>query len=124
MFKRCFFNFFNEIKNILNGAFKLIIKASENKINIHTKRFFCPDNFSWEWLQFPFLFQVRNLNSCIKAAVDFVSPERVKYCLQTTDEFRNLSDRHANHEDKLQIKSVIYHAVKDCLSVLKNTPIT
>lgn len=31
-----------------------------------------------------------------------------------------LSDTHANHEDKLQIKNIIYHAVKDSLSVLSN----
>ncbi|XP_054167428.1 lysine-specific demethylase 3B-like [Oppia nitens] len=64
--------------------------------------------------------QVRNLNSCIKVAGDFVSPENVSHCFNLTQEFRQLSDTHTNHEDKLQIKNIIYHAVKDALSVLRN----
>jgi len=35
-------------------------------------------------------------------------------------EFRELSHQHTNHEDKLQIKNIIYHAVKDSLSVLSH----
>jgi len=35
-----------------------------------------------------------------------------------TEEFRELSETHSNHEDKLQIKNIIYHAVKDAISVL------
>ena len=30
----------------------------------------------------------------------------------------DFSDTHTNHEDKLQIKNIIYHAVKDSLSCL------
>ncbi|CAG0894425.1 unnamed protein product [Cyprideis torosa] len=56
--------------------------------------------------------QVRNLHNCIKVAEDFVSPENVSHCLHLTKEFRNLSDSHTNHEDKLQIKNIIYHATK------------
>ncbi|CAG2171013.1 unnamed protein product [Oppiella nova] len=66
--------------------------------------------------------QVRNLNSCVKVAGDFVSPENVSHCFNLTQEFRQLSDTHTNHEDKLQIKNIIYHAVKDALSVLRNHP--
>uniref|UniRef100_T1IIC8 [histone H3]-dimethyl-L-lysine(9) demethylase n=1 Tax=Strigamia maritima TaxID=126957 RepID=T1IIC8_STRMM len=62
--------------------------------------------------------QVRNLHSCIKVAEDFVSPENVSHCFTLTQEFRDLSDTHTNHEDKLQVKNIIYHAVKDALSVL------
>ncbi|PSN38314.1 hypothetical protein C0J52_23730 [Blattella germanica] len=64
--------------------------------------------------------QVRNLHNCIKVAEDFVSPENVSHCFHLTQEFRSLSDTHSNHEDKLQIKNIIYHAVKDSLSVLTN----
>ncbi len=64
--------------------------------------------------------QVRNLNNCIKVAGDFVSPENVSHCFNLTQEFRQLSDTHTNHEDKLQIKNIIYHAVKDALSSLRN----
>ncbi|VDP88977.1 unnamed protein product [Echinostoma caproni] len=62
--------------------------------------------------------QVRNLNSCIKAAVDFVSPEHLPQCFQLIEEFRRLSSTHQNHEDKLQVKNMLFHAVKDALSVL------
>lgn len=64
--------------------------------------------------------QVRNLHNCIKVAEDFVSPENVSHCFHLTQEFRELSDSHTNHEDKLQIKNIIYHAVKDSLTVLAN----
>lgn len=64
--------------------------------------------------------QVRNLHSCIKVAGDFVSPENVAQCFNLTQEFRQLSEGHNNHEDKLQIKNIIYHAVKDALSSLWN----
>ena len=63
-------------------------------------------------------FQVRNLHSCVKVAEDFVSPENVAHCFQLTQEFRSLSDTHTNHEDKLQIKNIIYHGIKDSVAVL------
>ncbi|KAM4809594.1 lysine-specific demethylase 3A [Rhinophrynus dorsalis] len=63
--------------------------------------------------------QVHNLYSCIKVAEDFVSPEHVKHCFWLTQEFRYLSNTHTNHEDKLQVKNVIYHAVKDAVAILK-----
>jgi len=63
--------------------------------------------------------QVRNLHSCIKCAEDFVSPENMNSCFKMTQEFRHLSDTHSNHEDKLQVKNIIYHAVKDAIAVLR-----
>ncbi|XP_037531252.1 lysine-specific demethylase 3B isoform X2 [Nematolebias whitei] len=63
--------------------------------------------------------QVHNLYSCIKAAEDFVSPEHVRHCFRLTQEFRHLSTTHTNHEDKLQVKNIIYHAVKDAVGTLK-----
>ncbi|XP_035264586.1 lysine-specific demethylase 3B isoform X2 [Anguilla anguilla] len=63
--------------------------------------------------------QVHNLYSCIKAAEDFVSPEHVKHCFRLTQEFRHLSNTHSNHEDKLQVKNIIYHAVKDAVGTLR-----
>lgn len=62
--------------------------------------------------------QVRNLNNCIKVAEDFVSPENIQHCFHLTQEFRHLSEGHSNHEDKLQVKNIIYHAVKDAVAVL------
>ncbi|CAG9759983.1 unnamed protein product [Ceutorhynchus assimilis] len=62
--------------------------------------------------------QVRNLNNCIKVAEDFVSPENVVHCSHLTQQFRELSNSHSNHEDKLQIKNIIYHTVKDAMCAL------
>lgn len=61
------------------------------------------------------------MHSCIKIAEDFVSPENVSHCFHLTEEFRNLTETHSNHEDKLQIKNIIYHAVKDAVSVLQHS---
>ncbi|KAF0766762.1 Uncharacterized protein FWK35_00008179 [Aphis craccivora] len=59
---------------------------------------------------------VRNLHNCIKVAEDFVSPENVHHSFRMTQEFRHLTDSHTNHEDKLQIKNIVFHAVKDSVS--------
>lgn len=64
--------------------------------------------------------QVRNIHNCIKVAEDFVSPENLENCFFQTEEFRHLTENHTNHEDKLQIKNILYHAVKDCVAVLEN----
>jgi lysine-specific demethylase 3 len=56
--------------------------------------------------------QVTNLYDCIKVALDFVAPENILESFNLTSEFRRLSTRHANREDKLQIKSILYHVVK------------
>lgn len=47
--------------------------------------------------------QVRNLSSCIKVAGDFVTPHGIENCLLITDQLKQLSDTHINHEDKLQV---------------------
>ncbi|KAG4912179.1 hypothetical protein JHK86_052612 [Glycine max] len=41
--------------------------------------------------------QVRNLKSCIKVAMDFVSPENVGECFRLTEEFRTLPINHRCH---------------------------
>ena len=41
-----------------------------------------------------------------------MSPQGVEQCLLMTDQFRKLSDKHANKEDKLQVGSLLtfkYH---------------
>lgn len=63
--------------------------------------------------------QVRNLLDCIKVAEDFVSPENVSRCFELAQQFRRLSRQHSNKEDKLQIKNIVYHAVKDSLCCLE-----
>ncbi|ODN04414.1 Lysine-specific demethylase 3B [Orchesella cincta] len=62
--------------------------------------------------------QVRNLQNCIKVAEDFVSPENISHSFYLTEELRNLSKDQPTFEDKLQIKNIVYHAVKDAAAVL------
>lgn len=61
---------------------------------------------------------MRNLHNCIKIAEDFVSPELTHNSLHLTQEFRHLTEHHTNHEDKLQIKNIIYHSVKTAVAKL------
>ena len=61
--------------------------------------------------------QVRNLHNCIKIAEDFVSPENISHCLHLTQEFRHLTEWHTNHEDKLQMKSILFHSGKYILTI-------
>ncbi|KAK6157984.1 hypothetical protein DH2020_005298 [Rehmannia glutinosa] len=56
--------------------------------------------------------QVRNLKSCIKVALDFVSPENVGSCFQLTEEFRVLPKNHRAKEDKLEVKKMVLHAMR------------
>lgn len=41
--------------------------------------------------------------SCIKVAMDFVSPENVEECFRLTEEFRFLPKTHKAKEDKLEV---------------------
>ncbi len=87
--------------------------------------------FFWEIGPYTYLFallisvfpsllsQVRNVHNCIKIAEDFVSPENLEWCFYQTEEFRHLSESHTNHEDKLQIKNILFHAAKECVAVLQ-----
>ncbi|KAK6154072.1 hypothetical protein DH2020_013711 [Rehmannia glutinosa] len=63
--------------------------------------------------------QVRNLKSCIKVALDFVSPENLGECIRLTEEFRTLPDNHKAKEDKLEVKKMALHALHDAVSRLK-----
>lgn len=62
--------------------------------------------------------QVRNLKSCTKVAMDFVSPENISECFRLTEEFRKLPSNHSAKEDKLEVKKMLVHAVIDALNVL------
>ncbi|XP_050232146.1 lysine-specific demethylase JMJ26-like isoform X2 [Mercurialis annua] len=63
--------------------------------------------------------QVRNLKSCIKVALDFVSPENVGECIRLTDEICLLPQNHPAKEDKLEVKKMYVHALKWALDVLE-----
>jgi hypothetical protein len=79
--------------------------------------------------------QVRNLRSCIKIALDFVSPESVPHCLAQREERRVLAmqevkergqkydasevieERHFH--DKLQVVNMVVHGLSEALDVLE-----
>ncbi|KAI3459695.1 hypothetical protein Pfo_016358 [Paulownia fortunei] len=64
--------------------------------------------------------QVRNLKSCIKVALDFVSPENLGECIRLTEEFRILPQNHRAKEDKLEVKKMALHALHDAVSHLND----
>ncbi|KAK9145591.1 hypothetical protein Sjap_005494 [Stephania japonica] len=59
--------------------------------------------------------QVRNRQSCIKVALDFVSPENVQECIRLTEEFRSLPKDHSAKEDKLEVKKISLYAASDAI---------
>ncbi|XP_028779827.1 lysine-specific demethylase JMJ25-like [Neltuma alba] len=63
--------------------------------------------------------QVRNRQSCIKVALDFVSPENVEECLRLTEEFRLLPKKHTAKEDKLEVKKMTLYAVSSAVREIK-----
>ncbi|MCL7038235.1 hypothetical protein MKW94_027699 [Papaver nudicaule] len=63
--------------------------------------------------------QVRNLKSCIKVAVDFVSPDNVPECMRLAEEFRLLPQNHGAKEDKLEVKKMTLYAVKNAVDTIK-----
>ncbi|XP_021735438.1 lysine-specific demethylase JMJ25-like isoform X1 [Chenopodium quinoa] len=63
--------------------------------------------------------QVRNLKSCIKVALDFVSPENVGECMRLAGEFRALPQNHKAKEDKLEVKKMTLYAMKAALKKLR-----
>ncbi|GMJ06391.1 hypothetical protein HRI_004308300 [Hibiscus trionum] len=62
--------------------------------------------------------QVRNIKSCIKVALDFVSPENVGECVRLTEEFRTLPHEHRSQEDKLEVKKMMVHALCEAVNTL------
>ncbi|KAH7573401.1 hypothetical protein JRO89_XS03G0142200 [Xanthoceras sorbifolium] len=63
--------------------------------------------------------------SCIKVALDFVSPENVGECIRLTEEFRLLPKDHRAKEDKLEVKKMTLYAVdaavKEAKSLMKRS---
>ncbi|TKY69312.1 Lysine-specific demethylase JMJ25 [Spatholobus suberectus] len=63
--------------------------------------------------------QVRNLKSCLKVAMDFVSPENVGECFRLAEEFRTLPINHRSTEDKLEVKKMTIYAMEDVIRKLE-----
>nr|POF26777.1 lysine-specific demethylase jmj25 [Quercus suber] len=57
--------------------------------------------------------------SCIKVALDFVSPENVGECIRLTDEFRTLPQNHRAQEDKLEVKKMTIYAMRHVVECLE-----
>ncbi|XP_066390206.1 lysine-specific demethylase JMJ26-like isoform X6 [Miscanthus floridulus] len=69
--------------------------------------------------------QVRNLKSCTKIALDFVSPENIQQCLSLTEDFRRLPVGHRAKEDKLEVWALVQNLTRRVLrrlSVIKCGP--
>jgi hypothetical protein len=64
--------------------------------------------------------QVRNLKSCIKVALDFVSPENVHECIRLNDEFRLLPMEHRAREVKLEVLKISLHAMNSAVTQIDN----
>ncbi|KAM7479177.1 hypothetical protein LguiA_027390 [Lonicera macranthoides] len=58
--------------------------------------------------------------SCIKVALDFVSPENVNECIRLTEEFRVLPPNHRANEDKLEVKKMCLHAINHAVKELES----
>ena len=64
-------------------------------------------------------FQVKHLESCVSVNVDFASPESLPRMFHLVQAMRAMPASQELSEDKLQIKNIVFHAVKSALAVLK-----
>ncbi|XP_048406872.1 probable JmjC domain-containing histone demethylation protein 2C [Stegostoma tigrinum] len=63
--------------------------------------------------------QMQSIYSCIQVSEDFVSPEHTMQSFHLSQELRHQSRHELNYEDKLQVKNIIYHSVKDAVGSLR-----
>ncbi|RHN82610.1 hypothetical protein MtrunA17_Chr1g0211671 [Medicago truncatula] len=59
------------------------------------------------------------VTSCIKVALDFVSPEHIGECFRLTEEFRKLPINHRSAADKFEVKKIAVHAMLDVVEKLE-----
>ncbi|XP_074366287.1 lysine-specific demethylase JMJ26-like [Apium graveolens] len=62
--------------------------------------------------------QVRYLKSCIQVSTGFVSPENVDACIRLSEEIRVLPQNHRAKEDRIGVKKLIIHAMRQVLDEL------
>uniref|UniRef100_A0A7N0ZTA2 Uncharacterized protein n=1 Tax=Kalanchoe fedtschenkoi TaxID=63787 RepID=A0A7N0ZTA2_KALFE len=62
--------------------------------------------------------QVRNVTSCTKVALDFLSPENMGVSIRLEDEFRQLPPNHEAKENKLEVKKMMVYAMSKALDDL------
>ncbi|KAK8479219.1 hypothetical protein V6N12_058181 [Hibiscus sabdariffa] len=63
-------------------------------------------------------YQVRNLKSCIKVSLNFVSPESIGECVRLTEEFRVLPQGHSAKVDKLEVRRMALQAMCSAVNCL------
>ena len=117
-------------------TYRPVCKVRELNHAIHNQAFFLTDAevkrlanetgvHAWTFMQYDheavFIpagcpHQVRNLRSCIKVALDFVSPEAAREVLVLSDEFAGIAN-----EEKLQARLMLLHAAKQAADLL-DTP--
>ncbi|KAK1396487.1 hypothetical protein POM88_006350 [Heracleum sosnowskyi] len=59
--------------------------------------------------------QVRYLKSCIQVSTGFVSPENADACIRLSEEIRVLPQNHRAKEDRIGVKKLIIHAMRQVL---------
>ena len=64
---------------------------------------------------------MKHILSCISLSSDFVSPENISHSFYLTRQMRYLSEEQIPAEDKIQIKNLIYHSVKNALSTIEKS---
>ena len=64
--------------------------------------------------------QAKHLESCVSVNVDFASPESLPRMFHLVQAMRAMPASQELSEDKLQIKNIVFHAVKSALAVLKD----
>ncbi len=74
----------------------------------------------WRPHCYHYYFQAIHIQSSISVSVDFVSPENVSHTYRLTKHARLLPQVKELPEDRLQVKNLIFHSVKDALAVLQN----
>ena len=61
---------------------------------------------------------MKHLESCVSVNVDFASPESLPRMFHLVQSMRSMPPSQELSEDKLQIKNIVFHAVKSALAVL------
>lgn len=63
--------------------------------------------------------QARHIHNSMSISLDFVSPENLSHTFQLFRDLRKLPESQPVAEDKLQVKNLIFHSIKNALSVLE-----
>ncbi|KAF1001529.1 hypothetical protein AG4045_028450 [Apium graveolens] len=64
-------------------------------------------------------YQVRDIKSCMKVSVGFVSPENVHQCIRLENEIRELPQHHRAKKDILEVKNLIINAIERAVDELE-----